>query len=164
MVDYRSNIMSPRWTKQEEELLVKVMKAYKNWDEPPYASIVKTHFPSRTVSSIKSKLKRIDAKKPKTYDFSDLDAEDRSQVLNSYLSGNSPKYIMEEFGLDSLDATDFLCNMVAEPLRKEIRSYAEEHKLTLKKPITIYKISEFIKLRHKTDQFSKSTLRRILNG
>lgn len=164
MIDYRANITSPRWTKEEENLLVKVMEKYEGWKEPPYISIVKTHFPSRTVPSIKSKLKRINAKAPKTFDFSGLDSSDRQDVFNSYLKGNSPKFIKEEFGLESLEAVDYLCNLVAEPVREMIRTYAEEHDLQLKEPISIYKLENFIKLHNKPDQFSKSTLKRVLNG
>jgi hypothetical protein len=164
MVDYTANITSPRWTKDEENLLLKVMENYKDWSEPPYISIVEKYFPKRTVSSIKSKLKRIAAKAPKTFDFSDLNNSEKREVLNSYLEGNSPKYIKEQFGLESLEAVDYLCNLIIEPLREMIRAYAEEHSLLVKEPINIYKLDSFLKLRNKSDQFSKSALKKVLNG
>lgn len=160
MVDYKANITSPRWTKEEETLLLKIVEAYKDWDEIPYATIADC-FPTRTVSSIKSKLKRLNAK---TYDFSSLSNTDRNQVLLSYLKGNSTKAIKEEFGLSTLEETEQLCNLVVEPIRNDVRAYAEEHKLLLKEPITLYKLQEFVKLYRKKDQFSRSTLKRILNG
>jgi len=164
MVDYKANITSPRWTKQEEELLLKVMETYKGWDDIPYGSIISTYFPSRTISSVRSKLKRLSAKAPKVYDFSGISNSDKNEVLLSYLKGNSIKFIQEEFGLESLEETEQLCSLVVEPIREDIRSYAEEHKLTVKEPITLYKLQEFIRLRRKKDQFSKSALKRIING
>jgi hypothetical protein len=157
------NNLLNRWTKEEEKLLIKFIDYYKDWEEFPYLTVAKDYFKNRTVSAVRSKVARLLAKLPRTYDFSHLDREDIIAVLKFYLAGNSYKAIQEEFEIDSLEETEQLCDFVTKDLRKAMTVYAEEHNIQLK-TFTLPKMQQFIKLNRKTDQFSRSALKRVLNG
>lgn len=156
------NLKSPRWSKTDEQKLLDLHEKYSMYDEIPIATIQKV-FPNRSVSGVRSKLKRILAKLPTKYEFSHLDREDILAVLKVYLAGKSFKEIQTEFEIDSLEETEQLCDFVTKELRGSIAAYAEEHNIQLKS-ITLPKMQQFIKLHRKTDQFSKAALKRTLNG
>lgn len=157
------NNLLNKWTKEEEKLLIKLIDYYKDWSEFPYVAVAEKHFKNRTVSAVRSKVARLLAKLPKTYDFSHLGREDIIAVLKFYLAGNSYKAIQEEFEIDSLEETEQLCNFVTRDLRKAMTAYAEEHNIVIK-TFTLPKMQQFVKLNRKTDQFSQSALKRALHG
>lgn len=154
------NLKSPKWTKAEED---KLLKLHQKYGSSLSIGCIQEAFPNRTVTAVKSKLKRVLDKLPPRFDFSYLDKEDVIAVLKFYLAGNSYKAIQEEFEIDSLEETEQLCDFVTRDLCKAMTVYAEEHNISIK-TFTLPKMQQFVKLNRKTDQFSQSALKRALHG
>lgn len=164
----RSNLInSKRWTKEEEDNLIKICRS-NGWTstiEVPF-HLLEEKFPGRTQRALRSKLARLLTSPVLTYHW---DSEESKEAFSLYLNGEPLKSIQlklhEQGSTCSLEELEAEINRQRARAEQIVRAYAEERNLPVSKYLTSDTLNFFRNNYSTTSDFVRKALHsRIANG
>lgn len=164
----RNNLInSKRWTKEEEDNLIKICRSngWTSTSEVPLY-ILEEKFPGRTQRALRSKLNRLLTSPTLTYLW---DSEESKEAFSLYLKGEALKSIQlklhEQGSTCSLEELEAEINRQRTRAEQIVRAYAEERNLPVSKYLTSDTLNFFKNNYNTTSDFVRKALHsRIANG
>lgn len=156
--------MMKRWTKEDENYVLKLLEIHKNAADLPLISMSQKL--NRTPESIKRKAVRLKEAQKSVYTW---DKEERKEAFDLYLEELSMAEILEKLHEQGSQASmknlEEELDRLREVCSQQIRRYAEERQLPVAKRFKLDTIKFFIDNRETTSDFTRKALHsRIKNG
>lgn len=164
----RNNLInSKRWTKEEEDNLIKICRSngWTSTSQVPF-HLLEEKFPGRTQRALRSKLTRLLPSPKLSYVW---DNEEAKEAFSLYLNGKPLKSIQSELheqgSTCSLEELEAEINRQKDKAEQVVRAYAEERNLPVSKHLTSDTLNFFRNNYNTTSDFTRKALHaRIANG